>query len=51
VRLVIDTNVMLSGLLWQGAPHLLLARIQSGIGCMVESPELLAELADVDGAA
>jgi len=47
VRLVVDTNVMLSGLLWYGAPHSLLACLRDGDTSLVESPQLLAELEDV----
>jgi putative PIN family toxin of toxin-antitoxin system len=38
VRAVIDTNVLLSGLIWHGAPHAL---------TLVSSPALLAELTEV----
>jgi predicted metalloprotease with PDZ domain len=30
VRAVIDKNVLVSGLLWHGAPHMLLARRKAG---------------------
>jgi putative PIN family toxin of toxin-antitoxin system len=48
VRIVLDTNVVLSALLWRGMPHLLLATIaqQSGIQ-LCSSPSLLEELAEV----
>jgi putative PIN family toxin of toxin-antitoxin system len=49
VRAVIDTNVLLSGLLWHGQPHTLLEHVRSGTLVMVSSPALLAELADVIG--
>jgi len=47
VRAVIDTNVLLSGLLWRGAPHALIEHVQAGALAMISSPALLAELADV----
>jgi len=51
VRAVIDTNVLLSGLLWHGQPHMLLEHVRSGTLAMVSSPALLAELAEVIGRA
>lgn len=47
MRAVIDTNVLLSGLLWRGAPHTLIERVRSGALGLVTSPALLAELAKV----
>ena len=47
MRAVIDTNVLLSGLLWRGAPHALIEHVQAGTLSMVSSPTLLAELAEV----
>ena len=47
MRAVIDTNVLLSGLLWRGAPHALIEHVQAGTLAMVSSPALLAELAEV----
>jgi len=49
VRAVIDTNVLLSGLLWHGAPHALMEQVRDGTLEMISSPALLAELADVIG--
>lgn len=49
MRAVIDTNVLISGLLWHGAPHRLLERVRGGELGLVSSPALLAELADVIG--
>jgi putative PIN family toxin of toxin-antitoxin system len=48
VRLVLDTNTVISGLLWKGPPHVLLtaARRHRDIS-LHTSPKLLAELADV----
>ena len=51
MRAVIDTNVLLSGLLWHGQPHALLEHVRAGAVSMVSSPALLAELADVIGRA
>lgn len=51
VRAVIDTNVLLSGLLWHGTPHRLVERIRTGALTLVSSPALLAELAEVIGCA
>jgi putative PIN family toxin of toxin-antitoxin system len=47
VRAVIDTNVLLSGLLWHGAPHALIEQVRAGTLTLVSSPALLAELAEV----
>ena len=51
MRAVIDTNVLLSGLLWHGPPHALLEQVRAGTVSMVSSPALLAELANVIGRA
>jgi len=51
VRAVIDTNVLLSGLLWHGAPHALLEHVRAGTLGLVSSPALLAELELVIGRA
>ena len=51
MRAVIDTNVLLSGLLWHGTPHALIERLRSGTLTLVSSPALLAELADALGRA
>jgi len=47
VRAVIDTNVLLSGLVWNGTPHLLIEQIRGGALSLVSSPGLIAELAGV----
>jgi uncharacterized protein len=47
VRAVLDTNVLLSGLLWSGAPHALVERLHRGTLNLVSSPALLAELTAV----
>jgi putative PIN family toxin of toxin-antitoxin system len=46
VRLVFDTNVLVSAWLWQGPPHLLLRCVRDGLASLVVSPELLAEFAE-----
>lgn len=51
MRAVIDTNVLISGLLWHGAPHVLLEQIRAGTLALVSSPALLAEFEDVIGRA
>ena len=47
MRVVLDTNVLLSGLLWHGPPHTLIERFREGTLFLVSSPALLAELAEV----
>jgi len=49
VRAVIDTNVLIAGLLWGAAPHALLEQVRSGSLGLISSPALLAELAEVLG--
>lgn len=48
MRLVLDTNTVVSGLLWNGAEHALLAAagVRSDVA-LYSSPPLLAELAEV----
>ena len=47
MRLVADTNVVVSGLLWKGPSRRLLDFARSGAVTLFTSPELLAELLDV----
>ena len=48
MRIVLDTNVVLSALLWRGTPHLLLAAIGQRSRIQIySSTALLEELADV----
>lgn len=47
MRAVIDTNVLLAGLLWHGTPHALIEHVRNGTLTLISSPALLAELADV----
>lgn len=49
MRLVLDTNIVLSGVFWKGAPHHLLARVKAGDATWIGSPVLFEELADVIG--
>lgn len=46
MRAVIDTNVLLSALLWRGTPHLLLEQVRDSSVTLISSPALLAELAE-----
>jgi hypothetical protein len=48
VRIVLDTNVVISALLWRGPPHELLSTLHAHpTAQLYSSPLLLAELADV----
>lgn len=47
MRIVIDTNVLLSGLLWHGAPHTLLNQARVGTVDLIMSQVLMDELARV----
>jgi putative PIN family toxin of toxin-antitoxin system len=47
LRAVVDTNVVVSGLLWKCAPRDLLAAARAGRLSLYTSAELLAELAEV----
>ena len=47
VKLVIDTNTLVSGTLWEGAPAQLLEAVSRGETAVVLSSELLAEFAEV----
>lgn len=51
MKAVVDTNVLIAGLLWRGPPHALLEQVRAGTVTLVSSPALLAELADVIGRA
>lgn len=46
-RIVLDTNVVVSGLLWSGAPYSLMATARAGMVQLVTSPRLIAELARI----
>lgn len=47
MRIVIDTNVWVSGLLWQGIPWELLRLAEAGKVTLCTTPGILSELADV----
>jgi uncharacterized protein len=47
MRIVADTNTVVSGLLWQGAPRRLIEAALSGHLTLVASQALLSELAEV----
>lgn len=47
MRIVADTNTILSGLLWQGPPRQILDRARAGVITLHTSLVLLAELAEV----
>ncbi|MBI3168158.1 MAG: putative toxin-antitoxin system toxin component, PIN family [Chloroflexi bacterium] len=49
MKIVLDTNTVISGLFWKGAPRQVLDLARSGKFTLFTSPELLAELADVLG--
>ncbi len=44
MRAVIDTNVLLSGLIWRGTPRGLIEQVRVGALSLVSSPFILAEL-------
>ncbi|MDI6768982.1 MAG: putative toxin-antitoxin system toxin component, PIN family [Anaerolineales bacterium] len=47
MKVVADTNTVISGLLWQGAPRYILDLAREGKITLCTSPALLAELRDV----
>lgn len=47
MRVVADTGVLVSALLWEGVPYRLLAEAEKGRICLYTSPVLLEELAGV----
>jgi putative PIN family toxin of toxin-antitoxin system len=49
MNIVLDTNTVISGLFWKGAPRQVLDLARSGTFTLFTSPNLLAELADVLG--
>ena len=51
MRAVIDTNVLISGLLWHGAPHALMVHVRQGDLDFFISPALLAEFSNAIGRA
>ncbi len=46
MRIVIDTNVLLSGLLWHGTPHTLFNQVRLGAVELMMSQTLLEEFAE-----
>ncbi|MEW5939822.1 MAG: putative toxin-antitoxin system toxin component, PIN family [Chloroflexota bacterium] len=49
MRIVLDTNTVVSGLLWHGAPRSILDLAREGRATLFTSPTLLVELEDVLG--
>jgi putative PIN family toxin of toxin-antitoxin system len=49
MKIVLDTNTVISGFFWKGAPRQVLDLARSGIFTIVTSPDLLSELANVLG--
>ncbi|MDQ3005798.1 MAG: putative toxin-antitoxin system toxin component, PIN family [Chloroflexota bacterium] len=49
MNIVLDTNTVISGIFWKGAPRQALDLARSGTFTLFTSPDLLAELADVLG--
>ena len=47
MRLVLDTNVVASGLLWDGTPRVLLTAGRERRVALFTSPTLIRELADI----
>jgi predicted nucleic acid-binding protein len=45
VRIVADTNCVVSGLLWEGSPRRLIERVRDGSITLNATPELVGELA------
>ena len=44
IKVVLDTNVLVSGLLWEGIPNRLLILIKQGKVTLRLSPEIIEEL-------
>ena len=47
MRVVLDTYILVSALLWRGAPHRCLLAVQAGLADLILSPPILAELRTV----
>lgn len=47
VRIVVDTNVYVSGLLWTGLPHDLLSAAETGHLTLVTTPAIIEEVREV----
>jgi predicted nucleic acid-binding protein len=44
---VLDTNILVSALLWRGAPYRCLLAVQAGLADLILSPPILEELRTV----
>jgi putative PIN family toxin of toxin-antitoxin system len=44
MRVVLDTNILVSALLWRGAPYRCLLVLQAGLADLILSPPILEEL-------
>lgn len=51
IRLVLDTNIVISGLLWDGIPSQLFAHVKTGRAGLFTSAVMVAELENVLGRA
>jgi uncharacterized protein len=49
MNVVLDTNTVISGLFWKGAPRQVLELARAGLITLYSSPKLLVELEDVLG--
>jgi len=47
MRVVLDTNILVSALLWRGTPYRCLLAVQAGLADLVISPPILEELRTV----
>jgi len=47
MRVVLDTNILVSALLWRGTPYRCLLAVQAGLADLVISPPILEELRGV----
>jgi len=47
MRVVLDTNILVSALLWRGAPYRCLLAVQAGLADLILSPPILEELRTV----
>ena len=47
MRIVVDTNVMIAAVLWQGPPHQILELAESGAVTLCVTPPMLEELQEV----
>jgi len=47
VKVVLDTNILVSGLLWRGAPYRCLLALRAGLADLILSPPILDEFRNV----